>query len=153
MAIKVSAKNVLDIDFTTNVVDANKKTALNVSDLGDCLFEINDKTLTITNGDNVVTVNNAQKLKYIKSTNTIDYKDIITEGFFNNIAPITINTSKLNIKGATNYNNTVDLSGVSGLTKTVKKQKVLKTSEDKGFTVSGLKGNDTITGSKYSDTL
>lgn len=157
MTIKVSAKYVLDIDLNSEVkfFDTNNKlTALNIiSDTGGYTFNINGKTLTITNGINTITVANASKLKYYKTLNDSEFKDIISDGLFNNIAPIEINRTKLNIKGATNYNDTIDLHTVSDLTKIVNKQPVLKTCDDKGFSVDGGKGNDTIIGSMYSDTI
>ena len=152
MAIKVNANNILQVDLSADgVLDANKKTALSLVNYTDCTFEINDKTLIITDGVHTVTVNNASKLKYITSGGSA-FQDIVSAGLFTNTAPITINTSKLNIKGATNFNDTIDLHDTR-LTKKVKKDIVPKTSEDKGFTVDGGKGNDEIIGSMYSDSL
>ena len=155
VAVKINDKNVKNIDLNseTKTFDANKMMALNVSNFEGYTFETDGKDLTIKKGENIVTVKNTKAVKYIKFPNDTDYRDIIAEGIFVNTTDIVTDNKKLSVKGVTNYNDTVDLSGVNGLTKTVKKQQLLKTSEDKGFTVNGGKGNDTITGSMYSDVL
>lgn len=154
MAIKVNSKNVLNIDLEsdTKVFNADKMTALNLSNYNGYSFSTDGKTLIIQNGNNIITVNNSSKLKYIKSKDS-DFQDIIATGLFTSIFPVTINPLKLSVSGATNFNDNINLSGVTGLTKTVKKEVLPKVPDDKGFSVNGGKGFDTITGSMYSDTL
>ena len=85
----------------------------------------------------------------------------ITQGVTINGQPIVFDFDKEDISKnkitGTAQNDEIDIKDLDGLTKTVGKSKnkhqELKTSEDAGITINAGTGDDTITGSKYSDTI
>ena len=76
----------------------------------------------------------------------------------NPINPVDVALYKTTLTGkgsnftGTWLNDEIDASAVEGRTQKVKKQ-VVDASTNKGLTLNGGNGNDTITGSKYSDTI
>ena len=94
---KIKDSSVLNVDLTSSTTEynANKKTALNITDYTGWSFTTDDaKTLKITKNTKTVTITNASKLKYIKTTTESDYSDLIAMGLIDYTGTITGKNNK-----------------------------------------------------------
>ncbi len=131
---KIKDSSVLNVDLESEVTEynANKKTALNITNYTGWHFTTDDaKTLKITNNIKTVTITNASKLKYIKTTTETDYSDLIAMGLIDYTGTI---TGKNNKYTGTIYNDTI-------------------TGSDFKDTINGNSGNDTIDGGGNDDKI
>ena len=131
---RIKDSSVLNVDLTSDVTEynANKKTALNITHYADWDFTTDDaKTIKISKDAKVVTITNASKLKYIKTTTETDYSDLIAMGLIDYTGTI---TGKNNKYTGTIYNDTI-------------------TGSDFKDTINGNSGNDTIDGGKSDDKI
>lgn len=133
---RIKDSSVLNVDLTSDVKEynANKKTALNITDYADWDFTTDDtKTIKITNNTKTktVTITNASKLKYIKTTTESEYSDLIDMGLIDYIGNVTVKNNKYT---GTIYNDTINGSNFKD-------------------TINGNSGNDTIDGGGNDDKI
>ena len=104
---RIKDSSVLNVDLTSDVKEynANKKTSLNITPYADWDFTTDDaKTIKISKDAKVVTITNASKLKYIKTTTESEYSDLIDMGLIDYIGTITVKNNKYT---GTIYNDTI----------------------------------------------
>lgn len=168
MAVKTSDKKITvtntqnDYEFSASKKDAIYLKGITQADIDTTSFSITDNKLLFSTLDGKnFSVSNYSGVKYIKTdinSKKTALLDIISNSLVDNTANIitSYNAKKLTTS-STNYNDAIDMSGVSGLKKTVKVGKKTVTEDklpsDKGLIINGGYGNDIITGSMYSDTI
>ena len=160
MATKDYVVNLSSFTSEGYEIDAKKKTAIRIDGLTfdgakALTYSINEGNLVISDGTKSLKVLNYSGIKYIKTDyvktgkkETFKLYDIISENAVDNTTnPITAyNSKKLTVTG-TNYNDFINLNA-SGYAPTGKNVKT-----NKGLTVNGGNGSDTITGTDYNDTI
>ena len=160
MATKDYVVNLSDFTAEGFEIDAKKKTAIRIDGLTlenakALTYSINEGNLVISDGTKSLKVLNYSGIKYIKTDyvktgkkETFKLYDIISENAVDNTTnPITAyDLKKLTVTGS-NYNDAIDMSA-SGYVPTGKNVKT-----NKGLTINGGSGSDTITGTDYNDTI
>ena len=135
--VKVSDKNILFIDVTSEekVYNAKGKTAVSLNNTGYSVSTADGKTFTLTKGGDIITVNNASKLKYFKDNPSDDFVDMAAANLIAYSGEYVIKKNKVS---GTKYNDTMVFS------------------DDKytvGLTITSGKGKDTIVGTKFDDKI
>ena len=163
MAVKTKDFNVVDYDFSTDkeITITKKHTALRIDSMtleqaSNATYKIQGGKLVITSGGHSLTVSNYQGIKYIKTDfqqiskkkSTFNLYDIISENKVDNSSnPITqFNAKKFTAISGTNYNDTFDF--YDGYTVPTEGK-----NKDRGLTIKGGNGSDTITGTKGNDKI
>lgn len=136
--VSVKEKYVLKIDVSSEekVFDAKGKTAVSVNNSGYSVSTPDGKTLILTKGNDVITVNNASKLKYFKDNPTDNFVDMFANNLIDYTGEYVVKKNKVS---GTKYNDTMDFSDGDKYTA--------------GLTISAGKGKDSITGTKFDDKI
>ena len=136
----IKAKDVLTIDLNslTTEFNANKKTALNLSEVEGYKFTTDGKIITIAKGIETKIIKNISMLKYVKTIDDTIYSDIFASGLIDYIG--SYKTTK-GITNGTNYNDTFENNVVeqNDNYKGGKGTNIVKVYTEKFF------GNDTVT--------